>query len=265
MGLMLASCGVKPVELVTTDTTTITDKDYLKLLNNEIPVDDRREIVLSRIVLDLADKDEIENLYNKMVDYEESFYEESGLTDADKEYIRGQAELLVGLYTVYNDLGVITEKDLKTEYNDGVMQYEIMEVNYTVEESEKDNKKDKVKEILKNSEDVLGDLDELGIEEYYTSELSVNKYTIPYEFEGVLGKEKGYVGSEEFGEVVVVYKVTDVNKKEFEDVKYDIFYKLIQEKQIDSTELIDKLEKKNKVKISKEMRELLDLDRDKVQ
>lgn len=260
--LVLAACGSKDTVLMTTDDLKFTEKDYLKIINDEIYVEERRAIVLEKIAKGIKDDKQVEEIYQRELKRFEEVMDEEEFEEDDTNYIREQAELEAGLLAVYNDTGLITTEDIEKEYGE---KSHVYEVGILVVEND-DKKHEKIaREVLdKKDADIGGEVEKYGDDIIYNVEM-FSDFDIPFEFEEVKGEKKGYVGEVVVEDTILLYKLEDVREIDYEDVRGSIIMKIAEEREIGYLEIFGALEEKGIVDISKELREYLELDVDKVQ
>lgn len=264
MGLVvviLAACGSKDTVLLSTDGNDLTEKDYFDILNEEVYIDERRAIVLEKVAEGLKDNKVVDEIYEKELERLGDVVD-GEFTEDDTNYVKQQAELEAGLLAVYNDTGLITEEDVKKEYGE---QSHVYEVGILVVDTD-DEKHEKIaRKILdKKDPDIGKEVEDYEDDIVYNVEM-FSDFDLPFEFEEVKGEKKGFLGETVAEDSLLLYKLEDVREIDYEDVRGSIIMKLAEERDIGYIEIFNALEEKGLVKISKELREYLELDVDKVQ
>lgn len=257
--LVLAACGGDKEELMSIGEETITERDYIEQLNKYVPSDEKQALILEKVTKEYTNKDELDKEYKKAIKNTENM-ENEGISKEEKDFIKDRLEVELGLKEAYKKAGLVNDEEIEKEFGEGKKEYSLSVVVY---EEGKTNKA-KLKEVLKEGKEKEKELKELDKEIDYSEGIKFNEYTVPKEFEEVINKKKGFIGERSVEGTEFMYKIEEVTELKQEEVNKEIVNKIGVEKIEGVPDLIDKLEKEGEIKVSKEMREYLDLDKDKV-
>lgn len=261
VGMLLSACGTQEDSLVEYGDKQFTKEDYINKLQENIYEDERQWLVLSEIIKMYEDKKLEDELYEKeMVEYASYYENEDDITDEDRELVRERVKTDVSFHKLYLDTGIVEKEDVEKEFGKGVQEYEVSVVTFLGEDTkvvgaiEKELGKDDYKK-----EDIEG----MGDEVFYES-IRLRDYNMLEEFKDVTEQEVGYIGKGEYGDYMFVYKLKGVQELTYEEVEHDLVLELGMKEVENEGMLLRVLDEQGKIKISKEMREFLELDKTEV-
>ena len=263
--LLLAGCGGEDKVLMEMEgEDEFTESDYIDMMSEIVTTEQKRGMVLDHVVKQLATEELSDKIYEQVIEYTSLFSgEEDNLTDEEKEMIRQQADLEAGLVELYKEAELFTEDEVKEEFGEGKKEYVVRSVSFEQAEDILDD----VKKIMENedSEVISEKLGEFDIYVSDSGNVPYNEYLLPVEFLDVMDEDTGFVGVKEVDPMVYVYKLEEVRDVEYEDIRKEIIFSLVQNEDLDYLGLIRSLEDKEKIKLTKELRDIIGIDEDLIQ
>lgn len=260
--VFLTACGGAGDYVLKIGDKEVTKDDYIKSLNNLTVLEDRQNLIMEEISKVYVDDAEVEKRYEKEIEsYLNYIGDDREITEEEKDGIREWVEIDVGIVGLYKELGIITDKILKENYEEGSKGYVITSATFSTE----DISIKEVEKMFKDGKDVGEKITELGPAAYYDESVDYMESEIPYEIGDVIGKEKGFVGTQEYEGYGIVYILEDVKDLTFEEAEEGIIRKIVGETELGIADILEQLEDAGKIEVTKELREYLQLDDDMVQ